>query len=171
MEIYQTKDVFEIVSSLLTSLGILIAAIAYATQKRQFFFEIMTSCIERYQSIIKDLNSESLTPRVSALRQYIDLCNEELFYFKHKYVPREVEREWIDGMLDIIPVYTAHGDQFNNCKYNEILNPKLELLNEYPRIICSFKVSRKYKLNDSKDRIKLINEISTRLRKLSYPCT
>jgi hypothetical protein len=35
----------------------------------------------------------------------VDLCNEELFYFVEGYLPQEVIREWLTGMVLYLPHY------------------------------------------------------------------
>lgn len=69
----------------------------------------MISCIDRYQQLLPALNRSS--SRVGsalqesdrdAIRAYLDLSNEELFYFKARYLPRAVAIEWTEGILAVL---------------------------------------------------------------------
>ncbi len=77
------------------------------------------------------------------MKAYVDFVNEELFYFEQKYIPKDVAYEWIDGMINYMPI-------FNQAK--QILNPnnsitkihELNLLKDFQRVRKAFVVKQQY---------------------------
>lgn len=65
-------------------------------------------------------------------RRYLDLCNDEMFYFQHRYLPDEVAREWIDGMFSILPLLRPQGEVVDG---HQDRSHWLELLAEFPRLV------------------------------------
>ncbi len=108
------------------------------------------------------LKSTKEEDRQEAIKQYIDVCNEELFYFKHGYLPKEVVNEWLDGMIYYLPHF-KDGENVN--KDEDCLNEIAEMLHEYPRIKEAFKVSREFNLSEYEERKELIKIIKTNLKK------
>jgi len=52
------------------------------------------------------------------LKKYVDFVNEEMFYIENDYIPEAVKKEWVDGMIDFLPLYDKYGGQLlneNNC--------------------------------------------------------
>jgi hypothetical protein len=87
------------------------------------------------------------------VRQYLDLCNEELFYFQNRYLPTEVEVEWLDGMLEFIPLreaaapikagkvyFTSAASVEQEGGYFSSL-PFWSIVNSYPRLKAVFEAS------------------------------
>ena len=60
------------------------------------------------------LKSQDKNERQEAIKQYIDLCNEELFYFKHGYLPEEIVNEWLDGMIYYLPHFDGEKNVNND---------------------------------------------------------
>ena len=68
--------------------GVLVyAASAYLLQRQQLNFDVITNCTTRFQEMLPGLYSDNATVREKAKSQYVDLCNEELFYFINGYLP------------------------------------------------------------------------------------
>ena len=82
---------------------------------KQLNLSALESCINRFRDNFLHLNKDSKEEEVTA---YIDLVNEELFYFEQRFLPRAVAMEWIDGMIDHIPLYDTTGN---------LLNPSISL--------------------------------------------
>lgn len=87
-----------ILANIVTSFGILSLIgllIAYRQTQNQFKFTVMLSCIDRFQQLIPVVRNDDQD--IERLKKYIDLTNEELFYFQRHYIPKEVMIEWLDG--------------------------------------------------------------------------
>lgn len=82
----------------------------------------------------------------AVVARYVDLVNEEIFYMQHKYLPDEICLEWIDGIIDFLPVYHTSGDLLNpgNCLLQLEKRPEI-YLRGYDRIKSTFTVSGQYK--------------------------
>lgn len=130
------KDAIQTIVAVIGIIAIVIGVIGYFLSKNQFGFNVTVRCVEKFQKILPELETlDKKTPhhKERILRQYIDLCEEELFYFKKRYLPREIIEEWIEGMLNYLPLYDGHGNLLNeNCKLRDI--DKSPLLSGYPRI-------------------------------------
>jgi hypothetical protein len=135
------KDIFE----LLSYSAIIFAFVTYVLTQRQFRFTVMIRCIERFQRMLPELNrledviDEKERQRITSL--YIDLCEEELFYFSKGYLPKEVMDEWLEGMLNYLPFFNSDGKLLNEKHTLKVVHND-PLLNGYPRIRKCFGHSR-----------------------------
>ena len=110
---------------------------------------------------------------------YLELTNEELFYFQHDYLPLEIAKEWIDGMIDFLPITNSKSEIINehHCiKY--FVDHREEMFRGYPRIKHAFDLESGYVydvnlLYDSSkelrkaritERKKLINEVLSNIK-------
>ncbi|MEM7370086.1 MAG: hypothetical protein AAF587_15880 [Bacteroidota bacterium] len=112
-EIQNIKDAVEIVSffaTIIAGIGILFALRDYSINRKQLNLSALESCITRFRDNFLHLNKDSKEEEVTA---YIDLINEELFYFEQRFLPRAVAMEWIDGMIDHVPLYDPYGNLLN----------------------------------------------------------
>jgi hypothetical protein len=153
------QDIIGVISCIVAIVAAAVAVYAYLLNRNQFRFAVMISCIDRFQKIIPGVRSRIEQDREKAVRQYIDLCNEELFYFQKNYLPDEVIDEWLDGMIQYLPHFNEKGDNLNPNCIPEIIEQ--DLLADYPRIRRAFTVNEQYDLkNDSRRRalISLIRE-------------
>lgn len=131
-----------ITSNVVTTLGLVgVAAFFYSKRRNliQFQFSVMLSCVERFQKLFPELLGKEKD--IWRIREYIDLANEELFYFQRGYIPKEVIVEWLDGMLLYLPVYvlgSALPVNYELLPYPEIHDQKL--LAGYPRLKKAFKI-------------------------------
>lgn len=137
------KFILDICSSLATIAGgiaIIYAVNAYRLNKKQLNFSVLDRCISIFQEKFTSLSNDS---EVSLIKAYIDLVNEELFYFEQMYIPKEVAYEWIDGMIDYIPIYDSSKNILN--PENSILPiHEQNLLNQFQRVKRAFIVKGKY---------------------------
>ncbi len=102
------KDVLESLAYVAQIVGVVVllyVAYSYLLQRKQLNFDVMTSCTARFQDILPLLRSEVQEERDKGEEQYVDLCNEQLFYFANGYLPPEVIEEWLDGMVLYLPHY------------------------------------------------------------------
>lgn len=163
------KEALEFVALLVGIGSVFWAIYTFTFSRKQFHHEVMISCIERFQAIIPGLDSTDPDKKRDALRKYVDLCNEELFYFKGNYVPEEVAIEWLDGMIAYLPIFNQRGEVISKGKFMEITEGNM--LEGYPRILKAFRVSRLPDMKDQNDRKHCIETILKAVRKLSYPCS
>ena len=70
----------------IVAVGVLIyAACSYLLQRQQLNFDVVTNCTARFQGVLPGLYSDDESQRREAQSKYVDLCNEELFYFLNGY--------------------------------------------------------------------------------------
>jgi hypothetical protein len=158
------QDTWLALAALLFSfLSILYSLRSVQLSRKQLNFAAIISCTERFQAIMPELQSDDTAVKVRATKRYIDLCNEELFYFKHNYLPNEIVDEWLEGMIYYLPHLTEDGQNLNEddsclCQIH-IEN----LLGDYPRLKDAFTVSRKYNLGQKSDREALVTSVRRKL--------
>lgn len=142
------KDVFELISYAVTTLGaiaLIYGIFSYNLNKKQLNFAVLDRCIGDFQ---EKYSSISQTTKLEELRKYVDFVNEELFYFEQNYIPKAVAYEWIDGIIDILPIYDGDSPQ-------KVLNPEKaikkiienNLLHGYQRVRNAFTIKRKEDYN------------------------
>lgn len=170
-------DLIEVVSFLATVIGgiaILFAVRDYSTNRKQLNLSALESCITRYREQFIHLNHASQEPLVVA---YIDLVNEELFYFQNDFLPKVVAQEWIDGMIDMIPLYDSAGNILNQGYCIPVIHQR-KLLDQYRfrRVKRAFTIRHSLDLEivygggafppKEKARQKVVNEIIRNLRRV-----
>lgn len=160
------KDILELIIGFVGAGSLAYASYGYYLSKKQLNFAVIINCTERFQKIYPQLESEDKNERVKAAKLYIDLCNEELFYFKQKYLPEEIIVEWIDGMLHYLPHF-KEGRNINENALKEI--EEYDLLREYPRLKNAFKINKNFNresfdLKNQNDRNELVAIVRKNLR-------
>ena len=137
-------------AQILGGISISVAALTYLVHRNQLNFDVITTCTERFQRIMTRMESHNKGERDKAKKEYVDLCNEQLFYFRRKYLPDEVVEEWLDGMIDYIPQLNTSCDIHPESPARKI---EPHLLKEYPRVRKAFTVVEPYELdrNDEAD--------------------
>lgn len=84
-------------------LGLVAVYFGYKQTQAHFSFSVMLSCIERFQRLPPlEVNGQY---DLANIRLYVDLTNEEFFYFQRKYIPKEVIVEWLDSISMNFPLY------------------------------------------------------------------
>ncbi len=124
------------IATVATAIGVWFAFSQSRTNQKQLHLATLNRCINEfrnYAGILKD-NEDTV-----ALSKYVDLVNEELFYMKYDYLPKEVAYEWIDGMIDFIPITNKNEEVLNpdNCLLL-LKNNRNEYFKNYPRLKVSF---------------------------------
>jgi hypothetical protein len=147
----------ETIAQLATIIGVLslIAALYAWRQSRDTFHQaVIVSCTNRFQKLSPSLQLDKLSSNV--IQQYLELCNEELFYFEKRYLPQPVIDEWVEGMLSNIglwcdnklllpPKYPARSSQEQTDA--EIVASRIyQDANSYPRLYHAFTITSKAKL-------------------------
>ncbi|CAN5116447.1 hypothetical protein BH09BAC3_BH09BAC3_38250 [soil metagenome] len=119
----------------------------------------MLSCIDRFQQLSPLLRGDN--DDFSRLTKYVDLTNEEFFYFQREYIPKEVIVEWLDSIVDFFPIYVKGTElpiNYDRLSFKQIHDEKL--LNGYPRLRKAFTVEGK---TDPSDKVNLIKIIASNL--------
>lgn len=167
-------DVVSQILQIVGALAILAAAYTYVVHRKQLNFDVITKCMERFRNIVAEMDSPDQATKERAKKQYVDLCNEQLFYFGSRYLPDAVVHEWLDGMIDYLPQTTnrpqsneapsAHCEKDLNCKKNRI-DPKL--LEGYSKISEAFYVGGEgpYNLGCSNERGHYIERIKGQIQR------
>lgn len=166
----------------LTQLATIVAALfgivafrAYTTSVKQFSFGVMKHCIDSYVGMLDKIKPEMDGAAVS---NYLELVNQELFYFQQNYLPLEVTIEWLDGIISIVPIFDSKLQVINSLNSIQLLQA---YDNDYMRNFS--RVKRCFQLSDVKDfskafstaespydpnvRKELIIAVLSKLRKLS----
>jgi hypothetical protein len=160
------KDWIEVIAWIIGAGSLAFTAYTYYLNKKQLSFSVIISCTERFQAIMATLKSSAGEGRLSAIKQYVDLCNEELFYFKNKYLPDEVVDEWLDGMVYYLPHFNGNEDVNQNPDCLKEIS-KENLLADYPRVKDAFTVNAVYKVESKSERRRLIERIKKNLKRKS----
>lgn len=164
------KDFLEIFVWLVGAGSVIYASYSYKTSQKQLNFAVIVSCTERFQKIMPQLKSEDTKEKQRAIKAYVDLCNEELFYFKHKYLPEEIVEEWLDGMIYYLPHF-KNGRNVNDSEHC-LKEVDAKMLGEYPQIKKAFEIDsdfnyEEFSFNDSQQRKKLTENIKSNLNQKS----
>ncbi len=123
-------------------IGFIALYLAHQQSQRQFNFAVMISCIDRFQKLIPLISSGHDN---SSLKQYVDLTNEEFFYFQQNYIPKDVMVEWLDSIINYLPLYVKDESvpiNFDFIVHRTIHNDSL--LIGYPRLIKAFLLKESY---------------------------
>ena len=176
-EMTQYIEEVEMITQVITALGVLIAVTAYSVSRKSLYLSTIEKCIEGFRNL-KNLKKQ---PSREEIEEYVDLVNEELFYFQHGYLPIEIADEWIDGMIDFIPIFDKKGNVLNpNNSIQDLAEKHEKYFQNYPRVVTAFTVkgSHDFKLIYSSDaksstkrksqRRKLIIEILKNLKVLKW---
>lgn len=148
-------------SQILGGVGIFLAAVTLLVHQRQLNFEVIASCTERFQKIMVDMDSKDEVARGRAERGYVDLCNEQIFYFQNGYLPGEVMEEWLDGMVYRLPLWKAPEAEEVHPEHAGQMGKGL--FEEYSRIREAFAVDEPCDLESPGERRALVRRLRRRV--------
>ncbi len=135
-------ELLSLVVSILTLVALGLAVWQIRINRQQLYLSTITKCVQDFRSL-SSIN-QSTTDR-ELIWRYVDLVSEELFYFQHDYVPRNVSLEWIDGMIDYLPITDKEGRIQNEDKCLKLLASESEaFLINFPRIRFALTVKQSY---------------------------
>jgi len=127
-----------IVSNIATLIGVIVVIFAFYSftiERKHLNLNTITRCIDLFRREYLNLDPEN----IELVKSYFDFVNEELFYFENNYLPKSIADEWIDGMIDFVPLFNKNGEVINNGHgdyYHIAIENKL--LATYPRIKQAF---------------------------------
>lgn len=124
------------VATIAGAAGVLLAYLTLLQSRNSFHQTIIVSCTKRFQKLSPKLQGNDISDKT--VQQYLELCNEELFYFEQKYLPQGIIDEWVEGMVSLIGVW--HGGQ---CLLPASPHATLfyQQAKEYPRLRHTFTLS------------------------------
>lgn len=118
------------------AVGIVLAVISLYITRNTFHQNVIASCANRFQKLAPKLAN----PKPSTVQKYLELCNEELFYFEAGYLPQPVVDEWVEGMLGCIGFW--RGGQmltlFESLTPSRLAIDWKTQLGSYPRLQYAF---------------------------------
>ena len=167
-------EVTSVISNIATAIGVIVILFAfytYSVDKKHLNLNTITRCIDIYRNKYLSIQPDN----IELIKSYLDFVNEELFYFENNYLPKAIADEFIDGMIDIVPLFNKYQEIINKGNgeyYNSIIND--DLLSPYPRIKSAFTFKDNYEMTkifseDKKIRDKARKKmISETLKNLGY---
>ncbi len=156
-----TVQTFAVVAG---SLSLVVATIAYLLSRKGLQFDVMISCIGRFQDLLPRLAGAEAAEH--DVRRYLDLCNEELFYFQHSYLSKEVALEWIDGMVGLLPLLNeATKSPWDGQPYLETSD---KLIHQFPRVEHAFSASTSPDLTTREARRRYVEQVLNRVQHYRY---
>jgi hypothetical protein len=119
------------ISGVLTLIVVVIGLLSLKYSKKQIQFNTMTKCIDSYRSIVRSQQRLKNIPDVGQNKDHyilaldhLGLVNEELFYMQKNFLPKDIAADWIDNMLEYIPI-KQNGNFINESvvrKSKELIN-------------------------------------------------
>jgi hypothetical protein len=129
------------IANVIVALGVVVAITQININRKQLHFVIIARCIEEFRKL-GNLKNDSVSE--NTIRKYLDLVNEELFYFQHDYLPKELALEWLDGMIDYISITDQEGNLLNTENCIPGLAHNDAYLESFPRLKETFIVRQKF---------------------------
>ncbi len=105
----------DIVANIATVTGIIVIIVglfSYIIEKKNLNFTAVQHCIKVYKENYQNIGVND----IDKIKQYTSFINEELFYFEKKYLPYSIADEWLDGLIDFVPVFNSSGTFVNEMK-------------------------------------------------------
>lgn len=97
------KEFFEWLNLIIPTLTFLATIVGFITiyqARKSLFQSTMGKLISDFRALI----DENARIKSENRLKYLDLINEQTFYFRHGYIPFDVAIEWLDGMLEYLPM-------------------------------------------------------------------
>jgi hypothetical protein len=96
----------------------------------------------------------------------MDLCNEELFYFQQRYLRREVALEWIEGMIQFLPL--LNGATRSPWEGQSYMAASDKLIQQFPRVEYAFSSTVSPEIATKEARRRHVERIFKRARQYRY---
>lgn len=97
-------ETIKLILEIITALGIIVAVIGLFISIRGTYFSTIQKCTVEFRNIVRSIQSFDETKPNDANKKIIKydllgLFNEQLFYAKKRYIPREMKVEWLTTMF------------------------------------------------------------------------
>ncbi|MCB2411037.1 hypothetical protein [Hymenobacter lucidus] len=137
------------IATILGAVGLLFALLTWQGSRKSFHHAVITNCTTRFQKLSSKLGQLPLT--TETVQQYLELCNEELFYFESDFLPQPIIDEWLDGMLSFISLRREDDESLFqlpqvSAQPDTDLSPPFSaeqylLLKNFPRLYYAFRLT------------------------------
>lgn len=124
MDSYKALEYFE---KIIAIFAFCLAIYAYISNRKQLYSGIINRCMKTYWHInffgylnkidhtkLADTSSTESKELNEKLFQFLDLVNEELFYFQNRYLPKDLSRQWWLGIIMNLPIMASDGYVINS---------------------------------------------------------
>jgi hypothetical protein len=108
------------IATMVGVLGVIFLIIEHFANRNLRNIQLMHRCIDNFRQWF---NTYDQKVNIS----YLELLNEEFFYFQKRLIEKRVAIEWIEGILDFIQIY-GKGDTILNTYLNQT---SIETLGEW----------------------------------------
>ena len=105
MDITELLPYTQLISNIATIIAVIIVVFTFRTyivNLKKMNFDVVARCVDIYRDKFINLTKDSSDEE--RIKRYLDLINEELFYYEQNYLPEIVALEWMDGIIDLIPI-------------------------------------------------------------------
>lgn len=135
------KDILELILEGITAFAIVFASNQIRLQKKQLNIEVIDRCINEFREKFFGKLCR-FTENTDLITGYLDLVNEELFYMQRGYLPKDVSIEWLDGIIDYIPIRDSKSGKVlnSNCCICLLKRDECKLLDPFPRTRHTFSI-------------------------------
>lgn len=112
-------ETIKLILEIITALGIIIAVIGLFINIRGTYISTIQKCTMEFRKIMRSIQSFDETKpndRNKRIIKYdlLGLFNEQLFYAKKRYIPREMKVEWLTTMFSYLLKNEVHFLDIND---------------------------------------------------------
>ncbi|MCC5943671.1 MAG: hypothetical protein JJT94_01950 [Bernardetiaceae bacterium] len=161
--------IIEMISFVATIIGMIALFFGYRAHRishRQLNFQIVDRCTSRFHQVVLLLHKEPENP--DAVAAYLGLCNEEIFYFKHSYLPKDITIEWLEGMISTVPHWVGEENVNDSRNCVRFIFGEQNLIDNYSRLRLAFTFASHEEYQRIKqDRKTFVAKIMKNIRKKS----
>ncbi len=108
----------------------------FVVYRKQLYHSTLSRCVDIFRRDFTDLATK---PTTENCNKYVDFVNEELFYMQHGFIPNDIAREWLYGIIIHFPVF-AKGANGNPSDVSKVIVTN-NLLSSFPRLVHAFTLS------------------------------
>lgn len=116
---------------------------AFVIYRKQLHSNTLSRCIDIFR---RDFTELAEKPTIENCTKYVDFVNEELFYMQHGFVPNDIAREWLYGIIIHFPVF-VNGENGNPSNVSKVIVGN-DLLSSFPRLVHAFTLKGVHNLAD-----------------------
>ena len=101
-------ETFTLVVDIITAFGVIVALFSLSVSMRSAYLSTIAKCTEEFRELVRKeqilCEMQSQHPDTDAhllilKRDFLGLFNEQLFYIRKGYAPKDISMEWLDTMI------------------------------------------------------------------------